>query len=138
MGRYDMITDRILLKEYRWHLIVLSDCTCDNIPEIVDHLDSIDCPMGYQQEALDNLKQCQKNAGITYSNYRLRRTLIVLNRTTSIKDLIDSIAHECFHLLKHLQLSLFVGDEEELATLMGNISSEIFDTIWHQIYAVNN
>lgn len=133
-----MITDRIILKEYRWNLLVLSDCTCSDISEIVDHLDSIDCPMDYQQDALSNLNECQFNTGVTYSNYRLRSTVMVLNRTSSIKDLVDSIAHECYHLIKHLQLSLFVRDEEELAILMGNICGEIFTTIQRQIYTVNN
>ena len=122
-----MIIDNFII--YDWNVTVLYECTCDDIEEIIKTLRDIKCPIKYIQEALNNLKTCNLNIGLTYSNIKLKSSVIVVNKASSFSQLINTIAHEYFHLICHLSKTLEIEDEEELAYLNGDLNMRSYNII---------
>ena len=77
-----------------WEVQVLYECTCEDIDFIIKALKEIRCPNKFIKEALNNLETCNLNIGLTYSNITLRSSIIVINKTSSFSELINTIAHE--------------------------------------------
>ena len=127
MGRYVMIIDKFLI--YEWEVTILYKTTCDDIDFIIETLMGINCPKNYIERALDNLEECKLNSGLTYSNLRLKSSVIVINNTSSFAQLINTVAHEYYHLICHISVSLEISDEEELANLNGNLNMRSYNIV---------
>lgn len=52
----------------------------------------------------------------------LKSSVIVVNKTSSFSQLINTISHEYFHLICHISKALKIEDEEELAYLNGDLN----------------
>lgn len=122
-----MIVDSFYIKN--WKVTVLYECTCDDIDYIIKTLRKINCPNKYINEALDNLETCNLNIGLTYSNLKLKSSVIVINKASSFSQIINTIAHEYFHLLCHISKALDIKDEEELAYLNGDLNMKSYEFI---------
>lgn len=122
-----MIIDKFFI--YNWEVTILYECTCEDIDYIIRILKDINCPNKYIKEALHNLQTCNLNIGLTYSNTNLQRSVIVVNKTSSFAQLINTIAHEYFHLICHISKILEIEDEEELAYLNGNLNMRSYKFI---------
>ena len=114
---------------YDWNITILYECTCDDINIIIETLEEIYCPYKYIKEALNNLETCKLNIGLTYSNITLKSSVIVINKTSSIQQLINTISHEYFHLICHISKALEIEDEEELAYLNGDLNMHSYQFI---------
>ena len=122
-----MIIDKFSI--YNWEVTILYECTCEDIDYIIRILKDINCPNKYIKEALHNLQTCNLNIGLTYSNTNLQSSVIVVNKTSSFAQLINTIAHEYFHLICHISKILEIEDEEELAYLNGNLNMRSYKFI---------
>ena len=112
-----------------WNVIILYECSCDDIEYIIETLMDINCPTKYINRALNNLETCNLNIGLTYSNTNLKSSVIIVNKTSSFSQLINTIAHEYFHLICHISKTLGIKDEEELAYLNGNLNMYSYNFI---------
>lgn len=121
-----MIKDVFYIKS--WKVIILYECTCNDIDSIIETLKQVNCPKIYIKEALTNLETCTLNTGLTYSNIKLKSSIIVINKTSSFAQLINTVSHEFYHLICHISKALKIKDQEELAYLNGklNMQSYIF------------
>ena len=121
-----MIKDVFYIKS--WKVTILYECTCDDIDYIIETLKQVNCPKIYIKEALTNLETCSLNIGLTYSNIKLKSSIIVINKTSSFAQLINTVSHEFYHLICHISKALKIKDQEELAYLNGklNMQSYIF------------
>ena len=121
-----MIKDVFYIKS--WKVTILYECTCDDIDYIIETLKQVNCPKIYIKEALVNLETCGLNTGLTYSNIKLKSSIIVINKTSSFAQLINTVSHEFYHLICHISKALKIKDQEELAYLNGklNMQSYIF------------
>lgn len=124
-----MIVSRIIIRKYNWAVTVLFQCDCKDTDEVIDHLISIDCPYYLQKQAKQNLVQCNSNTGLTYSNFQLRRTIMVINKTDSTKELLNTITHECYHFVCQLNAANHIDNEEELAILSGDFNMNCWEII---------
>lgn len=122
-----MIKDKFNI--YDWNIIILYECSCNDIDYIVETLQDIRCPNKFIKEALDNLETCNLNIGLTYSNITLKSSVIVINKTSSFAQLINTIAHEYYHLICHISKGLNIKDEEELAYLNGDLNMRSYKFI---------
>ena len=122
-----MIIDKFSILD--WNVIILYETTCDDIDFIIETLMDINCPKYYIKRALDNLEECKLNSGLTYSNINLKSSVIIVNKTSSFAQLINTISHEYFHLLCHIQKVLEIDDEEELANLNGNLNMRSYKIV---------
>lgn len=114
--------------KYDWKITIFYECTCDDTDSIISALEEINCPNYHIKEAINNIDSCNLDIGLTYSNLNLKSSIIVISKTSSFAQLINTISHEYFHLMCHLQKALLNLDEEELASLNGdlNMRSYIF------------
>lgn len=122
-----MIIDKFVI--YNWKVTVLYETTCDDIDYIIKTLRDINCPNYYIERALDNLEECKLNTGLTYSNSSLKSSVIIINKTSSFAQLINTISHEYYHFICHISNSLNIQDEEELASLNGNLNMRSYEVI---------
>ena len=122
-----MIKDSFKIKN--WKVDIYYESTCDDIDAIIEALQNINCSNKYINQALDNLETCNLNIGLTYSNITLKSSVIVINKTSSFAQLINTIAHEYFHLICHLSKTLEIEDEEELAYLNGDLNMRSYNII---------
>jgi hypothetical protein len=114
---------------YDWKITILYECTCDDIDYIIETLIDIRCPNKYIKEALNNLESCNLNIGLTYSNIDLKSSVIVINKTSSFDQLINTISHEYYHLICHISKGLDIEDEEKLAYLNGYLNMHSYKVI---------
>ena len=112
-----------------WNVIILYECTCNDIDFIIETLKEIKCPNKFIKEALNNLESCNLNIGLTYSNITLESSVIVINKTSSFSQLINTISHEYYHLICHMSKALGIEDEEELAYLNGDLNMRSYNFI---------
>lgn len=122
-----MIKDSFITHD--WKVTILYECTCDDIDYIIETLEDINCPNKYIKEALENLETCNLNIGLTYSNLKMKSSVIVVNKTSSFSQLINTVAHEYFHLICHISKALKIRDEEELAYLNGDLNMHSYNII---------
>ena len=112
-----------------WNVQILYECSCDDIDYIIETLKEIKCPNKFIKEALNNLETCNLNIGLTYSNITLRSSVIVINKTSSFSELINTIAHEYYHLICHISKILDIKDEERLAYLNGDLNMRSYNIV---------
>jgi hypothetical protein len=122
-----MIKDKFNI--YNWNVVILYECSCNDIDYIIETLKDINCPSKYIKEALNNLETCSLNIGLTYSNIKLKSSVIIINKTSSFAQLINTIAHEYYHLICHISKTLRIKDEEELAYLNGDLNMRSYKFI---------
>ena len=132
-----MLVERLILREYNWAITILLECNCSDIPEILEHLQSISCPKYLQEEAINNLYSCEDNIGLTYSNFKLNRTIMIINHTDNNAELINTITHECYHFIQHISKANNITDEETLASLIGRFNMCLWNTIFYIINGSN-
>ena len=112
-----------------WDVRILYECSCNDIDFIIETLKEIKCPNRFIKEALNNLETCNLNIGLTYSNIALKSSVIVINKTSSFSQLINTIAHEYFHLICHISKALDIEDEEQLAYLNGDLNMRSYNFV---------
>jgi len=59
----------------------------------------------------------------------LESSVIIINKTSSFSQLINTIAHEYFHLICHIAKALDIEDEEKLAYLNGDLNMRSYNII---------
>ena len=112
-----------------WNITILYECTCEDINYIIETLKEIKCPNKFIKEALNNLDTCNLNIGLTYSNIALKSSVIVINKTSSFSQLINTISHEYYHLICHISKALDIEDEEKLAYLNGDLNMRSYNFV---------
>lgn len=112
-----------------WKVKILYECTCDDIDYIIETLKEIKCPNKFIKEAINNLETCNLNIGLTYSNIALKSSVIVINKTNSFSQLINTISHEYYHLICHISKALDIEDEEKLAYLNGDLNMRSYNFV---------
>ena len=80
-----------------------------------------------RQEFYRNLESGNLNTGITYSNFGRRDTVMVISRTSSPAEFLNSWEHEKKHLARHIEQTYGIDPfGEEAAYLEGTIAQKMF------------
>lgn len=90
------------MSKYRWNVSVYYAIDSYYIDEIIDNMYSIGCDGDMLRAAYDNMSSDKMNTGVTYSNFRDRKTVMVIAITSSAKEFEKSWRHECGHLATHI------------------------------------
>ena len=69
------------------------------------------------------------NTGLTYSNFFLRRSVMVIGKTTSRNQFINTVTHEVYHLIRQMSKMCNIKTEEEQATLLGDINMQLYPVL---------
>lgn len=95
-------------------LTQIADCCCRTQNAITT--------MGYK-----NMRSCNLNTGITYSNIRNRQTVMVIALTSSPAEFQNSFDHEKGHLCRHISRAFGIDPYgEEAQYLSGYVGQKMF------------
>lgn len=128
MGGNVMIkkTTSILDWKIKWYF----ETSSDDIGEIMHILSNIGASSSIMEKAFDNMLEDQKNTGFTYSNQNLKRSAVIISRTTSPKEFINTFCHELRHLTDDIAEEKNMDIKgEDVAYLSGEISTTVYDII---------
>ena len=121
-----MIYRELNIPKYNWLVHIFYHVTCYWTDEIMDYLKSIGCPPQKLKESYRNLEACKLNTGLTYSNYHLRESVMVIGKTSSEEEFSDSLMHELRHLEDHIAIVYKMpAGGEEIAYLAGYIGRKL-------------
>lgn len=118
-----MIKQKFKLEKYSWKVYVYYDATKDDIEEVVANIKNIHLPNSYIKSAYTILDRGSLNKGLTFTNSREQSTVIVITKTTSASQFVNSFFHEIYHLVNHIaQVYRIDYNSEEVCYLAGHIA----------------
>lgn len=124
-----MKVQEIYINKYEYEVRLLFDITCAQLSVLNDELKKIDCSKELVDKANIEFGKCNDNVGMTYSNHALKKTLIIIGKTSSGKQFINTLIHEIYHFVEQLAIVNSVSDIEEKATFIGNFTMQLTDII---------
>lgn len=122
-----MIRQEIYIPKYDWRVRIYYAVTTYWTERIANDLWDIGCRGDSLAKAVRNLRSGDLNTGITYSNFRERETVMVISRTSSPEEFLNSWEHEKKHLARHIEQAYGIDPfGEEAAYLEGTIAQKMF------------
>jgi hypothetical protein len=86
------------------------------------------------RQAFENLSMGNLNTGLCYSNYSMRKSVLVIALTSSPAEFINSWHHELEHLESHIGKVFNLNPTgEDIAYLSGELAMEMYPRIKHLI-----
>lgn len=127
-----MIVQEFYLPKAGWHVIVYYAVTGYYVSSIVGALKRIGCSGETLHKAYRQLKDCDLNTGLTYSNPSARESVMVIAKTSSAEEFNNSLQHEQRHLERQIANAMDIDpDSEDAAYLAGDIASAMFGHAKH-------
>lgn len=125
-----MIQTTLYIKKYDWILKVFYAVTCYHTDEILISLKNIDCPDDIIERVNSNLQDFKMDTGFTYSNKKIRSTVMVIGLWSSKSQFLNSFSHELRHLLDDITETFNLPSSgEEVAYLTGEINEHLFNDV---------
>ena len=125
-----MIDETIILGKYNWSFRLFCLESCDYIDKILNSLEAIKCPKNRIIEIRYDLLDCIDNNGFIYTNSNLRKSVIVINKTSKPKEFFNSLSHENAHLAIHIANENDINlNSEEFCYLVGDIAQAEYQYI---------
>lgn len=127
-----MIRQKIYLPKYDWTVYCYYAVSTYYVDEIMERLWEIGVDASNAKQAYENLSAGDLDTGLCYSNYKLRKSVMVVSKASSPAELLNSLCHELHHLTSHIGRAFNLSSTgEPSAYLSGEISREIYPRICH-------
>ena len=128
-----MIRQKITLPDYdNWTIYAYYATTRYAVDEIMERLWEIGVDANNARQAFDNLSRGNLNTGLCYSNYSMRKSVLVIALTSSPAEFINSWHHELEHLESHIGKAFNLDPTgEDIAYLSGELAMEMYPRIKH-------
>lgn len=121
-----MIHYSIHFEKYNWCVEVFIILTNPNINSILDSLHNLECPKQIVQQACDNLNS-GIDSGFTYTRSEIHKSLMVINKSSSMYEFINTYNHEKNHVEMHICEELGIHPySEQAAYLSGELAQQLF------------
>lgn len=125
-----MITQEIYIPKYRWTIHAYYAVTTYYVDEIMEHLWRIGIDGQTARKAYENLNKNDLDSGLCYSNYANRETIIVVAKTSSAEEFLNSMVHEASHACVHIASASYVDlKSEEYAYMVGYLCMEMYPKV---------
>lgn len=126
-----MREDIVRIDGYGWDARYITDFTCDGLRYAVKALESIGCEGEAMDRALSNMRMCLFNTGLTYSNKKTKKSVVIVYRTVTTDQFINSLSHETHHLCTHISEEYGIDPySEEMSTLFGDTMQKLTNIIY--------
>ena len=122
-----MIKAKVYIKEYDWTIYAHFAVDKTNTDEIFNKL--IQFGSSYYQaiDACAILEDNKPNCGITYSNHILKTTILVITKTTSTKEFVNTFVHEVSHIQNHIIKTYHLdNNSEQVCYMIGTIAEQLY------------
>lgn len=118
-----MKVQHIYLDGYGWEVTVCYDTVPEDAPYILDVLADLGCGEADMRRAHRSLGRGDADTGLTYSDMEGRRSVMVIGRTSSLAQFLDTFSHELTHLCQHIGRCYGINPwSEEIAYLAGELA----------------
>ncbi len=123
------VTD-VYIRRCRWWVRIYYAVTCYRTERILSDLKSLDCKEKIYRKAKLHLWRGNLDTGLTYTNKRYRRSLVVVGLSSSPAQFLNSFEHELRHLVDDIIDACGVDAHgEEVAYLTGDLNALLFDDV---------
>ena len=122
-----MIGQRFYLDKYQWAVVVLYNVDSGDTEFVQDNLSKICKDKMLIKNSTRYIEQDILNTGFTYSNFDNKITLIVISKSTSNKEFLNTIIHEANHLQSHIATVYNLDEKgEEVCYLIAHIVETMY------------
>ena len=122
-----MVCKELYVERYDWIVHTFFDVDESCAEEIMDVLFNINCSAETARVAFDKITSGKKNVGLCFTNYKMRESVLVVSKSTSSAEFINSLHHELVHLPSHIAHECNLDPQgEEIAYLSGDIIMRIY------------
>ena len=122
-----MIGQSFYIDKYDWQVVVLYEVSYNNKTYVINMLKQICEDEELIRKANYNLILRSYNTGFTYSDLDKQRSIIVIGKTTSTREMVNTIVHEANHLKSHIATAYNIDEKgEEVCYLIGDIVKSMF------------
>lgn len=119
------------IDNYRWKLTVYSCFGCEYTDSILRELRDIGCGEDFLERARDNMGACIYNTGLAFTNSDTHESLVVVYRTTTFGQLVNTLSHEISHVCGHISQVMGIDPYgEEFCSLIGDLMEKQSDLLW--------
>lgn len=94
-----MRTGDLRIGKYDWEVRLYFAVTDYYIDDILESLSTISCPKKTMRRVRQKMAARKLDTGFTYSNKRMRQSVMVIGLTSSPAEFLDSFEHELRHLV---------------------------------------
>ena len=123
-----MIGQSFYIDKYDWQVVVLYEVSYNNKTYVINMLKQICEDEELIRKANYNLNIRSYNTGFTYSDLDKQRSIIVIGKTTSTREMVNTIVHEANHLKSHIATAYNIDEKgEEVCYLIGGIVKCMFN-----------
>ena len=127
-----MIRQKIHIEGWNWTIYAYYSVGHYYTEEIMERLVQIGCTDKHLQRAYRNLSSGHVDTGLTYSNPRKRKTVMVVGYASSGEEFLNSLLHEMRHVEEHILSASGVEPYgEPVAYLTGELGREMYRSISH-------
>ena len=127
MGGYVMIVQDINLRNYGWSVKVYYAVDAYYSDEILKELETYNPTIKEYGSIMDLMENYEYNTGFTFTDYRNKKSLMVIGLTTSPEEFQSTFDHEKGHLAIHIAQYYNIDPySEEFQYLIGNIGKKLF------------
>lgn len=121
-----MIHYEVYFDKYRWSVEVFIILSQPDIAEIMSAVKRAGGSKEVIESAHTNLME-DFDSGFTYSSPKYRKSIMVVNRSSSMEQFINTYNHEKNHVEMHICEELDIDPySEEAAYLSGNMAQQLF------------
>lgn len=121
-----MIHYEVHFDKYRWSVEVFIILSRPDIEEIISAVERAGGSQKVLKQAHANLME-DYNSGFTYTSSKYRKSIMVVNRSSSMEEFINTYNHEKNHVEMHICEELGIDPySEEAAYLSGNMAQQLF------------
>lgn len=121
-----MIHYEVYFDKYRWSVEVFIILSRPDIAEIMSAVKRAGGSKKVIESASANLEE-DFDSGFTYSSSKYRKSIMVVNRSSSMEQFINTYNHEKNHVEMHICEELDIDPySEEAAYLSGNMAQQLF------------
>ena len=129
-----MIKQYIELGHGGWHVYVYYGVNKHNMNEVVQALQSLHCPSKDIFTAT-RIMSTGLNTGMTYSNSKLKTSLVCIGEAVSQEQLINTVGHESKNVQSHICWYYRIKeDSEQAAYLIGHIVQRMYKMLQIILY----
>lgn len=122
-----MIKQSFYIDKYDWQVVVLYETSSDDASYIISILKRNGANSNVIDIAYNSVIANNLNTGFTYSDLDKHKTIIIISKTTSKSELINTIVHEANHLQSHIATKFNLDEKgEEVCYLIGGIVKSMF------------
>lgn len=126
-----MKAQKIILPKYHdWTIYAYYATSMYAVDEVMEKLWEIGIDATNARQAFENLSNGKLDTGLCYSNFAMRKSVLVVALSSSPAEFMNSLTHEATHACVHIASALNLDHKsEEFAYLVGDLCMEMHPVV---------